>query len=238
MGGSNIQDKIEGASAGLGWLERLLELRGRYGFFGILQGLLLLFITGLLVLLLFNPGIVMGIYTRYVETEHSVAIERRFKADADLHVILREMLVRFDADRAYIVELHNGSKNLGSGLPFVKGDMRIEEVRDNVLHVDTEYKEFSLSMFSFISYLFTNGVYIGAVSDMQAVDSRLYYKFMSNDVRGVACIALYYGRMPLGILGLSWCGREMPSFDDKVHVFRGYSTQVATILSDLHMDLD
>lgn len=228
-----LQGKIEGTGAGLGWLERLVELRHKYGFFGVLQGLLLLVITSLLLLFLLNPGVVLDIYTRYMDKQHSEAVDRRMVADSDLRLVLREMLVKFNADRAYIIELHNGAKNLSSGLPFIKGDMRLEEVAESVEHVDMEYKEFSLSIFPFISYLFTNGLYIGFVDDMKPLDSRLYYKFMSNDVKGVACIALYYGRSPLGVLGLSWCNSPMPSFDGELHVFRGYSTQIATILSDL-----
>lgn len=233
---SDTNDKVSSGGAGLGWLNSIMELKGRYGFFNIIQGLLLLFLTFVVLVVWFHPEVAVKIYTDYTDKTHSEAVDRRLVADSEIRLVLRDVMSRFKADRVYIIELHNGTKNLSSGLPFIKGDMRLEEVRDGILHVDTEFKDFSVSMYPFLEYLFNTGMFIGTVDDIKSLDSRLYYKLKINDTEHLAWVALYYGRRPLGILGMSWTGdlaeRDV-LLEDSLYLFRGYSTQVASILSDL-----
>ena len=42
--------------------------------------------------------------------------------------ILSKMIFTTNADRAWLIEFHNGSKNLTTGLPFLFGSMRIEKL--------------------------------------------------------------------------------------------------------------
>lgn len=223
----------ESIGTGLGWLERLLQLVERYGFMRVLSALVLLYLAVLVTYLCLNPERIVMVFERVKEEQHAEAVDRRFVADADMRSLMEEALFRLDADRVYLIELHNGSKNLSSGLPFVKGDMRIEVVRDSIMHVDSEYHDFSLSAFPFVPHIFSEGLFYGRVDCMQAIDSRLYYKFLSNDVSSVACIALYYGRHPLGVFGVSWCNGQEVDFSSKLGMLRGYSTKLSSILSDV-----
>ena len=60
-----------------------------------------------------------------------------------------------------------GAKNLSSGLPFLYGDMRIEEVADGINNVDDEYTDFQLSKYPFIGKVFDDGFYWGAIENDQ-----------------------------------------------------------------------
>lgn len=234
--GSSVEDKVSGAGAGLGWLGSIMELKRRYGFFNILQGLLLLFLTFVVLVLWFHPEVAVNVYKDYATKAHSEAVDRRLIADSEIRLVLRDVLSYFQADRVYLIELHNGTENLSSGLPFIRGDMRLEEVRDTVAHIDTEFKDFSLSMYPFVGHLFTTGLFVGSTDDVKYLDSRLYYKLRVDDTEHIAWVALYYGRRPMGVLGVSWCGAPVDrgvDIDSSLYVLRGYSTQVATILSDL-----
>ena len=55
---------------------------------------------------------------------------------------------------------------------------------------------------------------------------------MSNEVSDVACIGLFYGRLPLGVLGVSWCNGRDVDVQKFYNTLRGYSVQISTILSD------
>lgn len=232
---NDVKDLQERTSMGFGWLDKVMSLIERYGTFRLLQGLCVMFLTVVVVVCITNPGIVVDSITTYMTKDHDDGVSRRMIADVEIRALLQELRQEIDADRVYVIELHNGNSNLASGLPFVKGDMRIEEVSDSTYHVDMEYHEFSLSTFPFVSKLFSWGSFGGSVGDLEQHDKRLYYKFLSNDVDSFICIALFYGKVPLGVLGATWC-HEGVSADSHMRIMRGYSTKVSSILSDVHKD--
>lgn len=227
----SLQDSMGRTSTGLGWLDKILGLIEKYGFWRIIQGLGMLFMCAVIFVAIANPGILIDLYKDYMDRQHSEMVDRRLVADVEMRSLLKELLNDVDGDRAYLVEFHNGSSNLSSGLPFVKGSMRLEEVADGIRHVDMEYVEFSLSTFPLVSYVTTEGLFFGSTEDIKELDSRLYYKFMSNETSDVACIGLFYGKLPLGVLGVSWCNGRDVDVHRFHNILRGYSVQISTILS-------
>ena len=125
-----MEQKIEN---GIGWLEKLLKMEEKYGFFRFLRVLLLLLITGFVILTITNPHYVLDKVESIQAEQHDESVAKRIQVDADIRLMLRKLLYALDADRTWLIELHNGSKNLSSGLPFLYGDMRIEEVADGDL---------------------------------------------------------------------------------------------------------
>lgn len=228
----SLQDSMNRTSTGLGWLDKILGLMEKYGFWRIMQGLCMLFICAVIFIAVTNPGIFIDLYKDYINRQHSEMVDRRLVADVEMRSLLKDLLNEVDGDRAYLIEFHNGNSNLSSGLPFIKGSMRLEEVADGIRHVDMEYAEFSLSTFPMVSYVATEGLFFGTTEDMKSLDSRLYYKFMSNETSAIACIGLFYGRLPLGVLGVSWCNGREVDVQKFYNVMRGYSVQISTILSN------
>ena len=198
-----MQEKIE---KGIGWLQKLLHLQEKFGFFSILKSLFILLITGYVVFFALNPRYLLDKMEQVQTEQHNDAVSRRMSADANIRMIFNRILPTLDADRVWLIELHNGAKNLTTGLPFLYGDMRIEAVSDGVLNVDEEYTDFSLSKYPFIAKIFEDGYFYGHIESMREFDERLYYKFKSNDVNEIALLALYQGDKPLGVLGISFCG--------------------------------
>jgi len=105
-----------------------------------------------------------------------------------------------------VIELHNGSKNLSSGLPFIYGKMLPEEVADGIAHVDDEYQDFELARYPFISHVLQHGYFYGPTDSLYNYDRRLYYQFKKNNVKEFALMTLRCHNKPLGILGVSFCG--------------------------------
>lgn len=224
-----MQEKIE---KGIGWLEKLLKMEEKYGFFRFLRVLLLLLLTGFVILTITNPRYVLDKVETIRTEQHDESVAKRIQADANIRLMLHRLLHTLNADRAWLIELHNGSKNLPSGLPFLYGDMRIEEVADGIPNVDEEYTDFNLSRYPFISKVFDDGYFFGTTDSMREFDERLYYKFKSNDVNEIALLALYQGDKPLGVLGISFCGDKQMDASAVGKNIRKCGVQIATLLSN------
>ncbi|WP_288299275.1 hypothetical protein [uncultured Alistipes sp.] len=224
-----MQDKMD---KGLGWLEKLLNMEKTFGFFRIIRALLLMALTSIVLLFTFNPRYLFERMEALQTERHADAVTRRINADAEIRLILHRLLHTLDADRAWLIELHNGSKNLSSGLPFLYGDMRIEEVAEGIGNVDDEYTDFQLSKYPFVGKVFEDGYYWGAIDSVRTVDERMYFKFKSNDVNEIALLALYSGEKPLGALGVSFCGDKQMDSQRVGKIIRKCGVQIATLLSN------
>lgn len=224
-----MQEKIE---KGIGWLQKLLHLQEKFGFFSVLKSLFILLITGYVVFFALNPRYLLDKMEQVQTEQHNDAVSRRMSADANIRMIFNRILPTLDADRVWLIELHNGAKNLTTGLPFLYGDMRIEAVSDGVLNVDEEYTDFSLSKYPFIAKIFEDGYFYGHIESMREFDERLYYKFKSNDVNEMALLALYQGDKPLGVLGISFCGDKQMDASAVGKTIRKCGVQIATLLSN------
>lgn len=224
-----MNEKID---KGIGWIEKLLRLEEKYGFFRFVKVLLLLVLTGIAVLTVTNPKFVLEKVEEIRAEKHDDAVTKRIQADAEIRMTLHKMLHHLNADRAWLIELHNGSKNLSSGLPFLYGDMRIEEVADGISNVDEEYTDFQLSKYPFVGKLFERGYFYGDIENIRPVDERMYFKFKSNDVNEVAILALFVGDKPLGTIGVSFCGDKTMNAQEVGRAIRKCGVQVATLLSN------
>lgn len=221
----------ENIDKGVGVLGKLLSLIKKYGFWGVIKGLVLILITGYVVFFAMNPTYLLDkIETAKIE-KHEESVAKRLSSDQQIRETLNRMLTTLHADRTWLIEFHNGNSNLVSGLPFLFGSMRIEETRPGIQNVDEEYADFSLSKYAFISDLISNGYYYGSVDSIKIKDERMYYKFRSNDVQNIALIALYLGERPLGILGVSFCNEAPVDWEFVGHVIRQNSVKIATLLT-------
>ena len=222
----------ENLDKGIGWLQRLVDLQNKYGFFSIVKGLIILLLAGYVVFFALNPRYLLDKMETVQAQRHDDAVTRRLNADADIRVMLSRLLHTLDADRVWLIELHNGSKNLSSGLPFLYGDMRIEETAEGIANVDEEYHNFSLSKYPFIAQVFDNGYFWGPIDSVRKTDERLFFKFKANDLNELALLALYAGDKPLGLLGISFCGeKRMNPLLTGRHI-RKCGIQIASLLSD------
>ncbi len=222
----------ENMEKGIGWLQKLLHLQQKYGFLSICKGLFVLLISGYVLFFTLNPRYLLDKVEAVQASKHDDAVSRRIDADADIRLMLNRLLHILDADRVWLIELHNGSKNLASGLPFLYGDMRIEETAEGIANVDEEYTNFSLSKYPFIAKVFEDGYFWGSIDSIQKTDERLFFKFKSNDVNEMALLALYAGEKPLGVLGISFCGSKRMNPVAVGKNIRKCGIQIASLLTD------
>lgn len=199
---------MENMDKGVGLLSRILNLLKKYGFWKILQSMAILLVLGYVVFFALNPTYLLDRVMKVYEQRHEEAIDKRAYATKMTYVILNRLLSSTSSDRAWFIELHNGDKNLASGLTFLYGSMLSETTAEGIREVKDEYENFYLSKFPLMSDMITvEKSYIFArVEDLATCDKTLYYKLKSNDVEHIAMLTLFNAnKKPLGILGLTWC---------------------------------
>lgn len=224
---------MERIDKGIGWLQKMLNLQNKYGFFSIVKGLFLLFLAGYVVFFALNPKYLLERVTTIQTEQHDNLVRSRLAADSDIRLILSKTMHNTNADRAWLIEFHNGNKNLTTGLPFLFGSMRIEETQDSIPNVDEDYADFSLSKYKLIAKVLDEGFFYGNIKDVQSVDKRLYYKFQSNDINEIALLTIYNEDKPVGIVGLSFCNNKQMDKQLVGKRIRSAGIQIATLLSQI-----
>lgn len=217
----------------MGWLQKMLNLQNKYGFFSIIKGLFLLFLAGYVVFFALNPKYLLERVATIQTEQHDNLVRSRLAADSDIRLILSKTMHNTNADRAWLIEFHNGNKNLTTGLPFLFGSMRIEETQDSIPNVDEDYADFSLSKYKLIAKVLDEGFFYGNIKDVQSIDKRLYYKFQSNDINEIALLTIYNEDKPAGIVGLSFCNNKQMDKQLVGKRIRSAGIQIATLLSQI-----
>lgn len=224
---------MERIDKGMGWLQKMLNLQNKYGFFSIVKGLFLLFLAGYVVFFALNPKYLLERVTTIQTEQHDNLVRSRLAADSDIRLILSKTMHNTNADRAWLIEFHNGNKNLTTGLPFLFGSLRIEETQDSIPNVDEDYADFSLSKYKLIAKVLDEGFFYGNIKDVQSIDKRLYYKFQSNDINEIALLTIYNEDKPAGIVGLSFCNNKQMDKQLVGKRIRSAGIQIATLLSQI-----
>lgn len=193
----------------LNWFGKVLEWVDKYGLWKIIKGGFGFIFISYVIIISTNPGIIYDKVVSYIETIHNTNQVIRQEADLKVRYILKDLLNNTNADRAWVIEYHNGTSGLG-GLPFTYGIMNSEETEPGVASVSSHYKDFLLSDYLFILETSKKGGWFGDVEDIKELDRRMYYTFKSNDVNKIAIFYLKSEDRDIGILGLSYCDNEMP----------------------------
>jgi len=214
----------------LNWFGKVLEWVDKYGLLKIFKaGIGLIFISYVMVITL-NPSIVYNKVVTYIEQTHNSKTIARNEATLKIKYKLKELLQSTNADRAWVIEYHNGTTGLG-GLPFTYGVMNAEEVKPGIRPVSSHYKDFLLSDYTSIIEFSKNDGWFGNIDSLEADDPRLYYAFKSNRVNEIAVFYLKTEDKDIGILGLSFCDTPMP-YDTWVHL-RRTGIQISIILNKI-----
>lgn len=221
----------ENIDKNMSFLQKLLNLQKKYGFFDIIKSLILLLITGYVVFFTLNPTYLLDKIEKFKVDKDNVAISKRVQSDKDVRLILEKLLESTDADRAWLIEFHNGSSNIATGLPFLYGSMRIETTRDSILNIEDDYSDFSLSRYPLTYKLMQEGYFYGSVDSIINIDKRLYYKMKSNNVNEFAALTLYDNDSPIGVIGLSFCMSDTMNLRKVGREIRRSGMQIGTALS-------
>lgn len=185
--------------SGLSWLERILQLCKEYGVFNILKGLFILIMLSLTLRICYNPSFLFDKYTDYMTQRHAEELHKRTEYDQQIKSLLPVYLYKYNADRIWIIQYHNGI------MDWQHGTMRFELCNDEVESIKNQYNDFNLTWINLPYYLKTNEVFIGDMVKLDSIDSTLYIQLKKNNVQYLACTIIKDNSgYPIGILGVTW----------------------------------
>ena len=224
------------------FFEQAVQVVDKYGSWKVFQAIIYL---GLFLFIIFYiPAITKATVERVTtesinsadkdkETRHLENLELRKEMQPQIYAILGTFLEKTRADRAFIVELHNGSNNL-NGVPFLHGSVTYDKSREGLEPIDEDYQNLSLSRFSMSTYLHANYNYIGSVEKLSTIDKKLSAKLVSNDVKYLAVMTLHNGTNEWGWFGLIY-NREtdIPSEKDILNEMMVTSQSITKTLSTI-----
>ena len=232
MDHNELKQDVNTVNTGTGMLERLVALLDKFGIAKVLMGIALIIILSYSLFVALNPGFFIEQYTKRQEDTHNEQLTRRMEMVETTNNEIEQLKLKTNADRVFIIEFHNSVKSI-EGFPFAFGSMNFETCRDNIMYVSDEYTSFNLSKYKLISYLYKNNIYMGSVEGIKDIDSRLYYKFLSNDVDRMYLIKIEGLNMPTGILGLTYCNPEEYVDEQKImSMLRQEAVRLGIIMSN------
>lgn len=207
------------ASTGISLLERVLKITKNYSFMEIIKAIVVIIFMGYTMVFTFNPDYLFRKYESRKAKEHSENLLLRLNNSTIIKTELENILHNTNADRAFLIEFHNSIKSV-EGFPYAYGSMNYEVVRDSIDYISDEYTNFSLTKYDFIPYMLKNNLFLGDIETIKSIDNRLYYKFLSNNIKEMALIVVEGVDLPLGILGISYCNKEMDNPQDTKAILR------------------
>lgn len=197
-----MEREYKNTSDGVGFVDKGMRILEKYGIIK-LSKLALVFLVGSYIFWLgTNQDKVLERVLDKKTIEHNQMIEYRKSIEPQIKLYLKELLVETGGDRAFVMEMHNGTNN-PSGLPFQYAEMTYEEVTNGTQHIDEDYRSLNLSRFDFPTYIYNEKIWIGSVEELALVDERLSKRLKSNDVTYAGFILIRDDESELGFLGIT-----------------------------------
>ena len=208
----NVQESTEQLHGVIGLMDRMSDFIKKHGLKGTFTSLLTLFIAAAVGFVIFNPGEVFEQFQEYNEKKHEEGIKQRIEADPEIRALLTQFRVENGAERAYILEAHNGGTNL-TNLPFLYADLTYLDPRGKFDYIEYEYKNFRLSRYPWASYVMDKGVWFGPIEDCKESDPELYYRLQKENVAYMGMYVMYgKSGLPSACLGIIF-GEEDKEID-------------------------
>lgn len=215
----------------VGLIERINSFIKKNGLKGTFTSLLTLFIAATVGFFILNPGIFFEKFNEYTTAKHEEGIKQRLKADPEIRSLLSAFRSDLNADRAYILEAHNGGSNL-TNLPFLYADLTYMDPRNKYDYIETEYKNFRLSRYPWASYVMEHGWWFGTIEDCMDSDPELYYRLQKEDVKYMGMFVMH-GKtgLPSACLGVIYKeGQEIPNKNEILRLMQKYGAQINSYL--------
>ena len=162
--------------------------------------------------------------------EHQKMLARQ-QATPKIAYELENMLYRLNADRTFVIELHNGKEN-ATYLPFLFYDMTYEEVnmKTKTERISQNFQNVNISNFKFPYYLESHILFIGNTDDIIKIDSNFGANFKKYGSKYGGFIFLKSSGKEIGFLGASFKEDRTCSDEEIREVLIEYAQTIAPLL--------
>lgn len=221
----------------LGFWERLMKMKDKYGYWKLIK--LVLFV-GFAISFLYaaknfgenltferqkeaiTQAIVENKEQSVMEHEEQMAMRRDIKPFVS--GVLQNAINEMNADRAFVIELHNGSNN-SAGLPFIHCTMTYEENATDIEAIDEDYQNLSLSRFDFPEYLHKHDFWFGSIEDFAKIDKKMATRMQVNNATYMVIATLRSETSEIGYFGFTYCNSKEPKSSREITEFVVQSVQ-------------
>lgn len=236
MGQEQSSGRIPGVISALG---RFLKGLKDYNVFELLKVLFALACVTFMVMLVTKPELIFEQVDKVVESvsqaredRHADGAAFRLRADENMRGELTGLLQSTGADRAFVMEFHNGSSNLSSGLPFLYLDLTIEVGAGGEPPLrEGEFRDLRTAQYPLVGLLLRQGYFYGTIGEVRELDYRLSYHLAAHDVSEVAVMTLWNGQSATGFLCLTWHAGHRMDPERTGHAIRASGTKIAVELA-------
>ena len=161
-----------------------------------------------------DPGFIFKYCEEYRDHYHETELIERVEKDEKVEDYLTLWLYKYHADRIFIIQYHNGSKD------WQHGTMRFEKCLPNTISMKSDYVNFNLTWLDIPFYLKEHDYFIGNICELKIIDQVLYNLLLQYNVGYLACIIIRdeYGDS-IGIFGITYPQKniDMSIRHDKIH---------------------
>lgn len=232
---------METGHTSVGVIERMIKIIKKYGRWRTFEAIVVILSVFYLLHNISNlPRIIENVFeirTERIQMKHDEAVRTRREIKPEIDDIMNHTLSYLNADRVFVMEMHNGTNNT-AGLPFIYGEMTYEEVSRGVNHVDEDYISINLSRFDFPLYLRQNRIFYGSIEELKKIDEKLAMRMISNDVTYFAIISMHGVANELGYFGVTYCNGKVPPMEENIIEQLTLCSQKLAILLDSSSNID
>ena len=226
----NKEKKTEITNGSVGSFEKVMDVLAKYGPLKTLYGLVMFLFFSFTVYIATNPGIVFERYSQYVAEKHTASSDYRMESSPMVRAYLNQLAMELDADRAYILEFHNGKSN-PSGLQWQFGDLTF--INDGADDISDEIQNVSLSRYNFATLVHDKGSWAGGIDELLSIDERFYSRMRLNGGKYFAFQMIYGSNMrEIGILGVTFLSDEEINKGAALAVLHKYSSTISPLLDE------
>lgn len=211
----------------LGFWERLMNFKDKYGYWKLTKLVLFVAFTVAILFLAKNFGETYS-FERQKEVmievlqennqqmflEHNEKIEQRRNIRPYVMEVLNNTLIEMGCGRAFVIELHNGSNNT-AGLPFIHASMTYEAVGRNIEPVDEDYQNISLTRFVFSEYLHKHELWYGTIDEFIEIDPKMGVRLQHNGATYIVMTTIMSDNYEIGYFGFIYYDDEKHNFGNK-----------------------
>ena len=235
---SESQNSNAGAGVGrvLSALGKFMKGLKDYNIMELLKILFALFVISLIIAFIRKPELfvdkvsyVFEMRQNRLEKEHADGMYRRKVADQNISWYLKELRDLSGADRAWLLEPHNGGSNSTTGMSFYYLNLTGDEPTDGLPHLPKEqFKDIPYSEFPLADYIDKTGRWWGTMEQMREIDEKLYYRMKSQGMGECAVKAAHSMNLPVCYVGLTWYeGHTMEDAEKVGNLINKYTMQIA-----------
>lgn len=183
----------------LDWLGTILKYIKEYGVINIIKAAITLMFLSIAIRVCYDPGFLFDKYIEYMQKRHDKELVLRSEKDGQLKDLLPTYLYKYHADRVWLIQYHNGTKD------WQHGTMRFEKCDDGVNSIKDYYTNFSLTWLDLPFYLKEHDYFIGSIDELEIVDKALALQLRKNHVNYIACVLIRSAEgYPAGVFGVTW----------------------------------